>query len=170
VPVPGVRAMSWLMIMQQGAALNPYVVAAVGAGAMVIGRTSYFVATRARARRSGAMSESTPTDEAPEEELAAESEDEPASASPEEMGRRQRYMASATRRIQRQIHEHGMATVFVVSALPSPMTTLTTTAAASSGMSYVRFFAAAFSGFLLLSAILAGVGQALLQAFRSIVF
>ena len=49
--------MSWLMIMQQGAALNQYVVAAVGAGAMVIGRTSYFVATRARARRSGAMSE-----------------------------------------------------------------------------------------------------------------
>lgn len=171
VPVPGVRAMSWLMIMQQGAALNPYVVAAVGAGAMVIGQTSYFVATRARVRRSEQMSVSPSRGEsASEEKSAPEPEDESATAPAEQLGRRQRYMASATRRIQRQIHEHGMATVFVVSALPSPMTTLTTTAAASSGMSYVRFFAAAFSGFLLLSAILAGVGQALLQAFRSIVF
>jgi membrane protein DedA with SNARE-associated domain len=173
VPIPGVRAMSWLMIMQQGAALNPYVVALVGSAAMVLGQTSYFVATRARTRRVNSKSESPAEEErmpAEAEELApmpaVESDLSPA----EEPGRRARYMAAATQRIQHQIREHGMATVFVVSALPSPMTTLTTTAAASSGMGYGRFFVAAFSGFLLLSAILAGVGQALLQTFRSILF
>ena len=51
VPIPGVRVVSWLMIIQQGAALDPVIVAVVAAFAMVLGQTSYFLATRATQHR-----------------------------------------------------------------------------------------------------------------------
>ena len=51
VPVPGVRAFSWFLLIQQGAALDPLIVALVGASAMVLGQTSYFLAARTAARR-----------------------------------------------------------------------------------------------------------------------
>ena len=53
VPIPGVRLVSWLMIVQQGAALDPIVTALVAASAMVLGQTSYFLAARAAANRVG---------------------------------------------------------------------------------------------------------------------
>jgi hypothetical protein len=62
-----------------------------------------------------------------------------------------------------------MATVFMVSALPSPFTTLTTTVASSSGMGYLRFFPASFGGFLVLCSALVLFGQGLLLALQSLV-
>ena len=62
-----------------------------------------------------------------------------------------------------------MATVFVVSALPTPLTTLTTTTAALEGMSYLRFLPASFVGFLVLCAVLVLFGQGLLLAVQSII-
>ena len=51
VPIPGVRALSWIMIIQQGAALDPLLVAVIAASAMVLGQSTYFLATRAAQNR-----------------------------------------------------------------------------------------------------------------------
>ena len=82
--------------------------------------------------------------------------------------RRARAMARARRRITYQVKHHGIVTVFVVCALPTPLTTLTTTAASAGGMRYPRFFVAALGGFLLLSSILALFGQGLVLAFQAV--
>ena len=178
VPVPGVRAISWLMIVQQGAALDPVIVALVAAFAMVLGQSSYFLATRAtRQHLAEDAAHKHQTESADAHEL-------PKSPAPSAQGqpqqpphteaavaaesRRARAMATARRRITYQVQHHGIATVFVVCALPTPLTTLTTTAASASGMRYPRFFVAALSGFLLLSSILALFGQGLVIAFQSV--
>jgi membrane protein DedA with SNARE-associated domain len=163
VPVPGVRAISWVMIVQQGAALDPLVVPLVAAAAMVLGQSSYFFATRAASRRMAADGEADDVD--------AESADaQPDSDAAEvEESRRAQYIAAAKRRVEGQIHEHGMRTVYLTSALPSPVTTLATTAAAGAGMTYLKFLIASFAGFLTLSTVLVLVGQGLLAALRSFV-
>ena len=179
VPVPGVRAISWLMIVQQGAALDPVTVALVAALAMVLGQSSYFLATRAtRQHLAENAAHKHEAQSAGTHELPA-SPGSPAPGDPQPTtpqahesavagSRRARAMASARRRITYQVQDHGIATVFVVCALPTPLTTLTTTAASASGMRYPRFFVAALSGFLLLSSILALFGQGLVLAFQSV--
>jgi membrane protein DedA with SNARE-associated domain len=170
VPVPGVRAFSWFMLVQQGAALDPLIVALVGASAMVLGQTSYFLAARTATRRIE-HAEEAKSAEAKSAEASKSAESEATEAKPAEAeptGRRARYMASAKRRIELQIHNHGMATMFLVTALPSPVTTLATTAAAGEGMSYARFFPAAFGGYLTLCAVLALIGEGLINTVRSL--
>jgi uncharacterized membrane protein YdjX (TVP38/TMEM64 family) len=155
VPIPGVRAVSWVMIVQQGAAFDPLVVTGVAATAMVLGQTSYFFATRAAVARA-TRGHATGTIDA---ELHAD--DEP----PEpDVSRRQRMtalMQRAREAVERQIGRHGFLTVFFVCALPTPLTTLTTTAAADSGMSYPRYLIAAAGGFVLLCGVLAFLGDTL---------
>lgn len=163
VPIPGVRPVSWFMIVQQGAALDPVVVALVGASAMVLGQTSYFLASRAGRRRSAEGRSDEP--EAP----PGDPDPEPSADEAEPAGRRARTMARARARVHRQVDEHGMATVFAVSALPTPLTTLTTTAAAARGMGYARFFPASFGGFLVLCSVLVLFGQGIVAAVRAIV-
>ena len=46
VPIPGVRLLSWVTIVQQGAYLDPVLVAVLAALAMAAGQTSYFAAAR----------------------------------------------------------------------------------------------------------------------------
>lgn len=153
VPVPGVRPISWVMVVQQGAALDPIPVALVGAVAMVLGQTSYFVATRRIALRGPTTGGTGP------EPVAVV----PSDAAPRG-GRWSRRVARARSGVEARVRTHGMLTVFAVSSLPSPLTTLTTTAAAASGMPYVRFFPASFAGFLTLCSVLALFGQGLLLA------
>lgn len=174
VPVPGVRAISWLMIIQQGAALDPVVVALVAGFAMVLGQTSYFLAARATRQRIAENAAHKHEAEATDADAAPEPP-EPGDAQALPQGddavvaesRRARAMATARRRITDQVQHHGIITVFAVCSLPTPLTTLTTTAASASGMPYPRFFVAALSGFLLLSSILALFGQGLVVAFQS---
>jgi membrane protein DedA with SNARE-associated domain len=158
VPIPGVRMLSWLMIVQQGAALNPFVVATVAALAMVLGQSSYFLASRTA---------SAHMREHHDQQLQEEAEERPI-APPNPPGRRAEMMEHAMQRIETQLRRHSMLTVFVVSALPTPMTTLTTTAAASVGMPYARYVVSALAGFLLLAGLLAGIGQVLLQTVRGL--
>lgn len=168
VPIPGVRPISWFMIVQQGAALDPVTVALIGALAMVLGQTSYFLAARAtssrRARSVGAEEPEGPPGEAPVEHVDARPIPDGGTS-----GRRSRSFERARQRVERQVRTHGMVTVFTVCALPSPLTTLTTTAASTSGMGYVRFFPASFGGYLVLCSLLALFGQGLLLAVQSVV-
>ncbi len=46
VPIPGVREVSWVMVIHQGAALEPLIVLPVAAAAMALGQTSYYTAAR----------------------------------------------------------------------------------------------------------------------------
>lgn len=159
VPVPGVRPVSWFMIVQQGAALDPVIVALVAATAMVLGQTSYFLAARMAQRR--ARDRATPTPASP---LVGD----PAvpAAAP---GRSAERMERARRRVTRQVQAHGSATVIAVCALPTPLTTLTTTAAAVTGMGFGRYVPSAFGGFLVLSSVLVVFGQGLGSALGSLV-
>jgi uncharacterized membrane protein YdjX (TVP38/TMEM64 family) len=162
VPVPGVRAISWVMVVQQGAALEPVEVALVAASAMVLGQTSYFLAARTAARRlATGRDKADVVDETVDGASADATEDDVATS------RRARYVAAAKRRVESQIHEHGMLTVYVTSALPTPATTLATTAAATTGMRYWRFFLASFGGFLTISTVLVLIGLGVLAAIRS---
>lgn len=167
VPVPGVRPISWVMIVQQGAALDPAITALVAAFAMTLGQSSYFAATRAAMNRARAARATADSPDSPDAPDPPDQSAEPA-ADETGMSRRQIWTARARKRIDRQIHRHGILTVFFVSALPTPLTTLTSTAAATAGMGYVRFFAASFCGFLLLSALLAFVGQGLFGGLQSL--
>jgi membrane protein DedA with SNARE-associated domain len=159
VPIPGVRALSWVMIIQQGAALDPLVVALIAASAMVLGQSSYFVATRTaqnRRQHASASAEAATVDSEagePDDDLATETDTDT------HRHRMPAFMTRAADRIQRQIHRHGFLTVFAVCALPTPLTTLTTTAAAGSGMGYARYAVAAFAGFMTLSTVLAFLGD-----------
>ena len=160
VPVPGVRLVSWLLIVQQGAALDPIFVAGVAAIAMVTGQSSIFFAARAAATRVRERTE------------GADSEVEPVGTGPPVTdpvpSGRAAYIARGEHRVKLQIKRHGFATVLAVCALPTPLTTITTTAAASGGMGYARWFLAAFSGYLALSSILVLVGQGLFTGLQSI--
>lgn len=159
VPIPGVRALSWLMIIQQGAGLDPLLVALIAASAMVLGQSSYFLATRAAQNRAHRASAADPASTL--DSKAAEIEDDLVAETDTDTHRRRMpaFMTRAADRIQRQIHKHGFITVFAVCALPTPLTTLTTTAAAGAGMSYARYFVAASAGFMTLSATLAFLGD-----------
>lgn len=171
VPVPGVRPISWFMIVQQGAALDPVVVALVAASAMALGQTSYFLAGRA-ARRHALDRASAPPDVALDAEAgdAAEVPDASDQApQPRVRGRPSARMDRARVRVSRQVQTHGMVTVFAVCALPTPLTTLTTTAAARSGMGYARYIPSAFAGYLVLSTVLVIFGQGIGLAIQSLV-
>ncbi|MFN8623586.1 MAG: hypothetical protein U0869_22835 [Chloroflexota bacterium] len=173
VPIPGVRPVSWFMIVQQGAALDPLVVALIAASAMALGQTSYFLVARAARRRhlAGAAAPDTPDAAAagPTPLGLDDDEDDPPEPPPPPTSRRAKALARAQARVTRQVREHGMATVFAVCALPTPLTTLTTTAAAGSGMGYARYLPAAFAGFLVLCSVLVLFGQGLVLAVRAIV-
>ena len=159
VPIPGVRALSWLMIIQQGAGLDPLLVAVIAASAMVLGQSTYFFATRAAQNRrhhaSAADAASTvdPAASEPQDDLATETDTNTHRL------RTPAFMRRAADRIQRQIQTRGFITVFVVCALPTPLTTLTTTAAAGTGMGYARYLVAAIAGFMTLSTTLAFLGD-----------
>jgi membrane protein DedA with SNARE-associated domain len=174
VPIPGVRPVSWFMVVQQGAALDPVLVALVAATAMALGQTSYFLAARA-ARRRAVGQAVAPPDLAIDPALQADAPDAPPDAADAAhaargwAGRRARRMEAARRRVTRQVRTHGTATVFVVCALPTPLTTLTTTAAAAAGMGYARYIPAALGGYLVLSSVLVLFGQGLVAIVRTLV-
>ena len=166
VPVPGVRPMSWLMIVQQGGTLDLVVVVAVAASAMVIGQSSYFLTARTAKRRRDAGG-ATAGNAAPDS-TDAEGEAPADGGTDGEASADAGYRARAAARIQRLVREHGVATILLVTALPSPFTTLATTAAAAQEMSYPRFLLAGTSGYLVLCTTLALVGEGLLPGLGSI--
>jgi hypothetical protein len=170
VPVPGVRPISWLMVIQQGAALDPVVVAGAAAIAMAAGQSSYFLAARAAMRRhersagtagSGQPDPVTPEVADPPVALGAAVDDG--------VGEETKGVLARTReRVQRRVVAHATGTAFLVSMIPSPLTTLATTASAAAGTPYAGWIAPTLGGYLTFCAILAVVGQGLLLAIRSV--
>jgi len=162
VPIPGVRPISWLMVVQQGAALDPVVVALIAAVAMVLGQSSYFGATRAAiARHAKAVADGV--------DPAEVAIDMPP-AQPDGVTARSRAMASRMKgRVEDRVRRHASTTALLVAMLPSPLTTVATTASASAGTAYPKWVIPTFVGYLVFTSILAGVGRALFQAILSLV-
>jgi hypothetical protein len=156
---------------------------------MVLGQTSYFVAARRVAQRlahdeaagagptpvadPGAATAVAP-DPAPSAALVEELAEDPGAGAGSAAGPDAEPAATPGRLtrarvvVERRVRTHAMATVFVVSALPSPLTTLATSAAAATGLPYLRFLPASFAGFLVLTTILVLFGQGLLTWLRSL--
>ncbi len=165
VPVPGVRPISWLMVIQQAAALNPWTVAVVAATAMALGQSSYFLATRAAiARHEKSVASGDEADSAVEEDPTVEDE----TTEPEEPSGRAAVVIRMKHRVDDRVHRHATSTAFLTTMLPSPLTTIATTASASAGTRYPRWLAPAFLGYLLFATVLAVVGQGLLTMIRGI--
>ena len=154
VPIPGVRPLSWIMIVQQGATLDPILVASVAALAMAIGQTSLYVTAhvgrthvshhghhdRARGHHHG-------TDERPDP------------------GRLRRALARARDLVARMLHTHPGPTVFVVSLVPNPLTSFASASAGAEGVAFRRFFVASTAGFIIFSGLLVLLGAGALRLF-----
>ncbi|MDH4141987.1 MAG: hypothetical protein OEV61_05190 [Chloroflexota bacterium] len=177
VPVPGVRPLSWVMIVNQGAVLDPLLVAILTALAMALGQSSYFVATRAgkhhheKVRDGDRASGRHHDDDAATTVAGVASAGRDPSEPPGSGGRSTRLvtrarsaMSRAREYVERRMHRHPQRTVFALSLIPNPLTTFATVTAAAIGMEYGRFFAASLAGFLVLTSVLVIAGQGILLA------
>lgn len=163
VPIPGVRLLSWVTIVQLGGTLEPLLVAGLAGLAMALGQSSYFTVTRSGERLidrhipPGRLREHLPF-------LVPASAGDPggAAGTAEADGHDGGRLAQASASVKRRLQAHPRATIVAVSTVPSPLTTITTVAAASTGVPFRTFFLAALTGFLILSTVLAVAGQAIL--------
>jgi hypothetical protein len=165
VPIPGVRFLSWVTIVQQGGALQPLLVAVLAAVAMAVGQTSFFVA----ARSGEGLVRSRVGEGSDEPSTAAPSAHEPTAS----VGGGRGFLRGGRARLARAGSSVGnriaMAprrTIFLASLLPTPLTTLSTVAAASVGVPFRTFFVTALAAFLVFSSILAILGQSLIALFH----
>ncbi len=177
VPVPGVRPLSWLMIVNQGAVLDPLFVAGLTGLAMALGQSSYFLATRAgthhhaRARDGGKHFGQRHDDDAATT-VAGVASAGPDPSQPSDPDARSAGLAARARSamsrardvVERRMHRHPQRTVFALSLIPNPLTTFATVTAAAIGMEYHRFLAASLAGFLVLTTVLVVAGQGILLA------
>jgi hypothetical protein len=178
VPIPGVRFLSWVTIVQQGGALQPLLVAILAALAMALGQTSFFIAARSGEGfvrgRVGGEPDREPGDEdgrSATESPAATAPSAPASTTAASEPRRllrdgRRRLARAGTTIGHRIAAAPRRTIFLASLVPTPLTTLSTVAAATVGVSFRTFFVTALAGFLVFSSILAILGQSLIALFH----
>lgn len=171
VPIPGVRPLSWVMIVHQGAVLSPPFVALLAALAMALGQSSYFVATRTgkehHADRHGRDAGHEPGGSDPG------GRDEPATVDaaaaharpPSGIARRSRALLERGREaVARRMQHHPQRIIFLLSLVPNPLTTFATVTAAATNVPFTRFFAASFAGFLALTIALVIAGQGALLA------
>jgi len=142
VPVPGLRLVGWLMIVQQGGTLDAAVAGVVGGLAMTLGQTSLYVA--AASAREGAERHRP---------------DEPSRLRSIASGERAEAMRS---RLERLLREHGFATIVGVSFLPTPMTTVATGMAGAMAFGFRRFVLASLIGRIALGLALAYLGDAIM--------
>jgi membrane protein DedA with SNARE-associated domain len=142
VPVPGLRLVGWLMIIQQGGALDAGVAGVIGGVAMALGQTSLYVA--GASAREGAQ-----------RHHAAE----PSRLRSITSGERAQAMRD---RLERLLHTHGFATVVGVSLLPTPLTTVAAGMAGAMGYGFRRFVLASLIGRIALGLVLAYLGDAII--------
>jgi hypothetical protein len=167
VPVPGVRPLSWVMIVHQSTVLAAPIVAVVAAVAMALGQSSFFVATQleARRRQEGHRHRHHGHLRGPvvgERSTGEGSEGTGARSSSRVVVRSRALLESGRAAVTRRMATHPQRILFVVCVLPNPLTTFATVSAASSGVPFGRFFAASLAGFLVLCAALAVAGQGIL--------
>jgi len=169
VPIPGVRPLSWVMIVHQSTVLFAPIVVIVAALAMGLGQSSYFLAVqleRRRAqdghghRRHGHLRVPVGDDVAAQVGSGA-----PRSKSPNRIVARSRALLDAGREaVTKRMTTHPQRILFLLCLVPNPLTTFATVSAASSGVPFGRFFAASLAGFLVLATALAIAGQGILAA------
>jgi membrane protein DedA with SNARE-associated domain len=167
VPVPGVRPLSWVMIVHQSTVLAAPIVVVVAAVAMALGQSSYFVATRIETRR---LQEGhghhhhghlrVPVGS--ETSTGVGSNGTGARSSGGVAARSRALLESGRAAVTRRMTTHPQRIVFLLCVLPNPLTTFATVSAASSRVPFGRFFAASLAGFLVLSTALAVAGQGIL--------
>jgi len=150
VPIPGLRIVGWLLIISQGAALDPAVAGVVGGIAMALGQTSFYVAGDAGRRRT-ASHDPAVTGSPRHARLAR------LSAGPR--------VAQAKQRITRLLRVHGFATITLISVIPSPLTAFACGTAGAMGMGFRRFVLASLVGRIALGLVLAYLGSGLTEWF-----
>ncbi|MFN8518023.1 MAG: VTT domain-containing protein [Chloroflexota bacterium] len=150
VPVPGLRIVGWLMIVQQGGALDPLVAGVVGGVAMALGQTSlYVVAASAR------------------EGVAHRAAERPPAPAADRRTSRLRAITSGERaqaaraRLERLLDQHGFATIVGVSLVPTPLTTVAAGMAGATGFGFRRFVLASLVGKVALGLLLAFLGDSI---------
>jgi len=174
VPIPGVRPLSWVMIVHQGTVLSPPVVALAAAVAMALGQSSYFVATRTGARR---HAEASGHHRLRHEDLQGngaagasggsgkEASGGTGKRAPNRLVARSRALLSRARdAVERRMKTHPQRIIFLLCVVPNPLTTFATVTAASSGVPFRSFVAASLAGFLVLTIALVLAGQSILAA------
>jgi membrane protein DedA with SNARE-associated domain len=172
VPIPGVRLLSWVTIVQQGANLDPILVALLAAAAMAAGQTSYFAAARYGDRfASGRIQRFAHLRVPGTSADAADTAEQVDAVPPVEAGRSRRLMRGGRERLERAgravasgMRSHPYRTVFFASIIPNPITTLATLTAAMSGVPFVRYFLPLTAGFLIFCSVLAASGRGILAA------
>ena len=135
VPIPGVRIVGWIMVIQQGGVLDPLIVGIVAGVAMAVGQISYYVAANARAHRA--------VDDADHAHDAKHPERGPSLLSRLGGGER---VGRAKDRVERQLDAHGFATIVILSLLPNPLTMFACATAGATGMGFRRFILASLLG------------------------
>ncbi len=171
VPVPGVRPLSWVMVVHQGAVLSPPLVVMATAIAMALGQSSYFIAVRTETRRQaagsghrwhgrggGARGDAAPVSS------DGEARHEKTSAVNGLVARSRELLARGRSVVERRMTDHPRRIIFLLCVVPNPLTTFATVTAASTGVSFSRFFAASLGGFLVLAIALVVAGQGILAA------
>lgn len=148
VPIPGLRVVGWLLIISQGAALDPAIAGIVGGIAMALGQTSYYIAGDAGRQRASTHATDVP--------------------GPSRHARLARMSASprlqhAKGRITELIGQHGFATITLLSLIPSPLTAFACGTAGAMGMGFRRFVLASLLGRIALGLLLAYLGSSLTQ-------
>ncbi len=80
------------------------------------------------------------------------------------VGWARRLMARAKDAVARLMTRHPQRTIFMVSVVPSPLTTFGTVAAAEERVEFRRFFLASLAGFVVMTAALVIAGKGILAA------
>jgi uncharacterized membrane protein YdjX (TVP38/TMEM64 family) len=164
VPIPGARPLSWLLIVQQGAVLDPLLVALAAALAMAVGETSYFVATRAGGQHLHHHDRRAAADRSQAPDPAGRDDGAEASRWRRLMADGRRLLTRAQDAVASLMSRHPRRTIFLVSLVPSPLTTFGAVAAAKDRVMFRDFFVASLAGFLVLALALVIAGQAILTA------
>lgn len=168
VPVPGVRPLSWVMIVHQSVSLDPLVVAMASAFAMALGQTSLYIAAQHGAQHHGTHEgrhrHAGKPPALPDEASETDQGDGPASQAGHVKRATVRVTATGRRAAER-LKRHPVGSVLLLSTLPSPLTSLASGAAGAEGMPFVTFFLASLTGFLIFVCLLVLLGTGLLALF-----
>jgi membrane protein DedA with SNARE-associated domain len=168
VPVPGIRPLSWVMIVHQSVSLDPLVVAVAGALAMALGQTSLYIAAQHGARHhrthEGRHHHPRKPPALPDEASDTDQGDGPASRA----GRVKRAtirVKATGRRAAAGLKRHPVGSVLLLSVVPSPLTSMASGAAGAASMPFARFFLASLAGFFVFVCLLVVLGAGLLALF-----
>ena len=137
VPVPGVRPLSWIMIVQQASSLDPVLVSVLAAVAMALGQTSLFIATRAgqhHLAHKHAHHDLTIGVGATDAAVLQATDHPPRPAPPPRpwdpiVVRSRALLMRGRASVSRRMVTHPRRIIFVLSVIPTPLTTFATVTA-----------------------------------------